>query len=144
MLMALSAPSIVRITASRHWTAPPACFFLSCPLIFNRNPPTIPFSRAASQKITGNRILFPSGSKNARMAQITTRMPITICSRSRISAALRGLRFFSCPAINYTPSVAIITALMVCIRFSASSKTTDCSDSNTSSVTSSSLIPNFS
>ena len=34
------------------------------------------------------------------------------------------------------PRVAAITALMVCIRFSASSKTTEASDSNTSSVTS--------
>ena len=41
-------------------------------------------------------------------------------------------RFFA----FYAPSVAAITALMVCIRFSASSNTLDCGDSNTSSVTS--------
>ena len=34
------------------------------------------------------------------------------------------------------PNVAIMTALIVCILFSASSNTFDCSDSNTSSVTS--------
>ena len=39
-------------------------------------------------------------------------------------------------------SVAYITALMVCMRFSASSKTLDCADSNTSSVTSISVMPN--
>ena len=38
-------------------------------------------------------------------------------------------------------NVASITALIVCIRFSASSNTFDCSDSNTSSVTSISVIP---
>ena len=41
-------------------------------------------------------------------------------------------------------SVAAITALMVCIRFSASSNTTDWLDSKTSSVTSMALKPNFS
>ena len=41
------------------------------------------------------------------------------------------------PAAN----VAAITALMVCMRFSASSKTIDCADSNTSSVTSMQSIP---
>lgn len=40
-------------------------------------------------------------------------------------------------------SVAYITALMVCIRFSASSNTFDCFDSNTSSATSISVTPNF-
>ena len=44
----------------------------------------------------------------------------------------------------YAPRVAAITALMVCIRFSASSKTTDWEDSKTSSVTSISVMPNFS
>lgn len=37
-----------------------------------------------------------------------------------------------------------MTALMVCIRFSASSKTMERSDSKTSSVTSMALRPNFS
>ena len=41
----------------------------------------------------------------------------------------------------YAPSVAAITALIVCMRFSASSKTLDCADSNTSSVTSISSSP---
>ena len=44
----------------------------------------------------------------------------------------------------YNPSVAAITALIVCIRFSASSNTTDWPDSNTSSVHSISVMPNFS
>ena len=48
---------------------------------------------------------------------------------------------FAFNSIFYAPKVAAITALIVCIRFSASSKTTDCSDSNTSSVTSISLMP---
>ena len=43
--------------------------------------------------------------------------------------SIARITFFSCPAINYTPRVAIITALMVCMRFSASSKTLDCSGS---------------
>ena len=42
-----------------------------------------------------------------------------------------------------SPSVATITALMVCMRFSAWSKTIDWGDSNTSSVTSSPSIPLF-
>src|SRR4051794_24252219 len=42
------------------------------------------------------------------------------------------------------PSVATMTALIVCMRFSASSKTIDASDSKTSSVTSSAVRPNFS
>jgi hypothetical protein len=42
------------------------------------------------------------------------------------------------------PSVATMTALMVCMRFSASSQTSDAGDSNTSSVTSSASMPNFS
>jgi len=41
-------------------------------------------------------------------------------------------------------SVAAMTALMVCMRFSASSKTIDCDDSKTSFVTSMQSIPNFS
>lgn len=40
--------------------------------------------------------------------------------------------------------VAAITALMVCILFSASSKTMDCALSKTSSVTSMLSLPNFS
>ena len=40
--------------------------------------------------------------------------------------------------------VAAITALMVCIRFSASSNTMEAGDSNTSSVTSMQSMPNFS
>jgi hypothetical protein len=46
--------------------------------------------------------------------------------------------------MGQSPNVATITALMVCIRFSASSKTSDASDSKTSSVTSRASIPNFS
>ncbi len=42
------------------------------------------------------------------------------------------------------PSVATSTALIVCSRFSASSKTTEAGDSNTSSVTSSASRPYFS
>ena len=42
------------------------------------------------------------------------------------------------------PRVATMTALIVCIRFSASSKTSEAGDSKTSSVTSSASIPNFS
>ncbi len=42
------------------------------------------------------------------------------------------------------PIVATITALMVCMRFSASSQTIDASDSKTSSVTSSASRPYFS
>jgi hypothetical protein len=41
------------------------------------------------------------------------------------------------------PSVAIISALIVCKRFSACSKTSDAGDSNTSSVISSAVIPYF-
>ena len=41
-------------------------------------------------------------------------------------------------------SVAAMTALMVCIRFSASSKTMERGDSNTSSVTSIQSMPNLS
>ena len=41
-------------------------------------------------------------------------------------------------------SVAYMIALMECMRFSASSNTTDRGPSNTSSVTSSSTTPNFS
>ena len=41
-------------------------------------------------------------------------------------------------------NVAAITALMVCIRFSASSNTMDAGDSNTSLVTSMQSMPNFS
>ena len=37
-----------------------------------------------------------------------------------------------------------MTALIVCMRFSASSKTTDCGPANTSSVTSISVMPNLS
>ena len=43
----------------------------------------------------------------------------------------------------YFPKVATITALMVCILFSASSKAMDASDSKTSSVTSSASRPYF-
>ena len=43
-----------------------------------------------------------------------------------------------------SPSVATITALIVCIRFSAWSKTIDRSDSNTSFVTSIPSMPNLS
>src|SRR3954451_19424129 len=42
------------------------------------------------------------------------------------------------------PRVATMTALIVCIRFSASSNTIDAGDSNTSSVTSSDSRPYFS
>ena len=42
------------------------------------------------------------------------------------------------------PSVAAITAFIVCIRFSASSNTSDWADPNTSSVTSNSVKPYFS
>ena len=41
-------------------------------------------------------------------------------------------------------SVAAMTALMVCIRFSASSKTMECAPSKTSSVTSMQSMPNLS
>jgi hypothetical protein len=43
----------------------------------------------------------------------------------------------------YDPRVATITALIVCKRFSASSKTMECFDSKTSSVTSIPSRPNF-
>ena len=46
--------------------------------------------------------------------------------------------------IAQSPSVATSSALIVCIRFSASSNTSEAGDSNTSSVTSSASIPNFS
>ena len=42
------------------------------------------------------------------------------------------------------PNVATMTALIVCIRFSASSQTSDAGDSKTSSLTSSDASPNFS
>ena len=48
------------------------------------------------------------------------------------------------PAQNSAPNVAAITALMVCIRFSASWNTMDCGPVNTSSVTSMASRPNFS
>ena len=48
------------------------------------------------------------------------------------------------PAQNSAPNVAAMTALMVCIRFSASWNTMDCGPVNTSSVTSMALRPNFS
>ena len=47
-------------------------------------------------------------------------------------------------SIDFQRISSYMTALMVCMRFSASSKTMDCSDSNTSSVTSMALRPNFS
>ena len=48
------------------------------------------------------------------------------------------------PAQNSAPNVAAMTALMVCIRFSASWNTMDCGPVNTSSVTSMASRPNFS
>ena len=48
------------------------------------------------------------------------------------------------PGSYYSPSVATMMALMVCRRFSASSKTIEASDSKTSSVTSMLSSPNFS
>ena len=66
----------------------------------------------------------------------------------QVQAALDGQPLPSgnnCPVFQRSaPSVAAITALMVCILFSASSNTRDCSDSKTSSVTSISVSPNFS
>ena len=47
-------------------------------------------------------------------------------------------------AHRQSPSVATMTALIVCSRFSASSHTSDAGDSKTSSVTSRAGIPNFS
>ena len=51
-------------------------------------------------------------------------------------AAQRDDHLHGCP-----PKVATSTALIVCIRFSAWSKTTDAGDSKTSSVTSSAVRP---
>src|SRR5262249_51206144 len=47
-------------------------------------------------------------------------------------------------ASSLQPSVATSRALIVCMRFSAWSKTTDASDSKTSSATSRPSMPNFS
>ena len=62
-----------------------------------------------------------------------------LCVFLRYSIIHSLFRFFH-PKL-YAPSVAAITALIVCIRFSASSNTLDCADSNTSSVTSISFRP---
>ena len=50
--------------------------------------------------------------------------------------------FFYIWLIDYSPNVATITALIVCILFSASSNTIEFSDSKTSSVTSTPSRPN--
>ena len=62
-----------------------------------------------------------------------------LCVFLRYSIIHSLFRFFH-PKL-YAPRVAAITALIVCIRFSASSNTLDCADSNTSSVTSISFRP---
>ena len=51
---------------------------------------------------------------------------------------------YGSPGSYVSPSVATMMALMVCRRFSASSKTIEASDSKTSSVTSMLSSPNFS
>lgn len=57
---------------------------------------------------------------------------------------IRYLNLFGCFELAYSPKVATITALIVCIRFSASSNTIEFSLSKTSSVTSKPSILNFS
>ena len=62
----------------------------------------------------------------------------------------KELSFLTAPFTLYilyylsSVSVAAMTAFIVCMRFSASAKTTDCALSNTSSVTSIESRPNFS
>ena len=74
------------------------------------------------------------------------------CLADRLDLSLRGIAkgIAAQRNDNFTqdPSsaqhiVAKMTALMVCIRFSASSKTRERSEVNTSSVTSISGMPNF-
>ena len=69
----------------------------------------------------------------------------TLCPQGRAveEAAARGMRPPPIYFAGCQPRVAAITALIVCILFSASSNTSDCSDSKTSSVTSISVILNF-
>ena len=72
--------------------------------------------------------------------KVPTADTITIAAAEAPKISSRLIHFSSFLDIKfYAPSVAAITAFMVCILFSASSNTTDCSDSNTSSVTSISL-----
>ena len=72
--------------------------------------------------------------------KVPTADTITITAAEAPKISSRLIHFSSFLDIKfYAPSVAAITAFMVCILFSASSNTTDCSDSNTSSVTSISL-----
>ena len=56
----------------------------------------------------------------------------------------RGIRIAERQGKAYLPAVATITALMVCIRFSASSNTLEQGARKTSSVTSCSATPYFS
>lgn len=114
--------------------------------------PLIPFNSAASKNTRGNSILFPSGLIKDSTANMTMAIPRIKCAMSRNTPARRSfLPLWPCISAfsispdadltgprTYSPRVASITALMVCIRFSASSNTTDWLDSNTSSVTSSS------
>ena len=82
--------------------------------------------------------------------QYYLRFWLSICRTSLAVSALRIMRYcpYACawlnPAQNSAPNVAAITALMVCIRFSASWNTMDCGPVNTSSVTSMASRPNFS
>jgi len=89
--------------------------------------------------------------RSTKRTTISAQRPIAMI-RNMISAVRSSSGFFSssfipfsplrpsaglpaCPLYS-SPSVATITALMVCMRFSASSNTTLCCDSKTSSVTS--------
>lgn len=92
---------------------------------------------------------FPSvGEPNPRFLEtaekpvIANRLAMTGFSTG--SRTARGPFFFIRFRHWIPPRVAAMTALMVCIRFSASRKTMDCSLSNTASVTSMAVLPNFS
>ncbi len=93
----------------------------------------------------------PSALLNAKCQSIFKKLSCTELSKLFCSAlSSRGMTVMkksNCKRflINYkSPSVATMMALIVCNRFSASSKTTECLLRKTSSVTSSSANPYFS
>lgn len=89
---------------------------------------------APPEKIMANiLILFPVFQKTTRAVNINSPSITFTVSKNR-SLSFNKLRI--CLNISYFPRVATITALMVCIRFSASSNTTSAYLSKTSSVTS--------
>ena len=65
-------------------------------------------------------------------------------SRPTAARAVAAIRSRPPHVAQTPPSVAAMTALIVCIRLPASANTSDCGPSNTSSVTSMASRPNFS